>query len=67
MQAKLFIPFTRLHSGFEGQGLGLSIVRQIAEKLEGSAGVESNEGLGSLFYFTLPAYRDNREAWEELK
>ena len=36
-------------------GLGLSIVRNIVEKLGGQVGVESELGEGSLFYFTLPA------------
>ncbi|WP_353570165.1 response regulator [Candidatus Albibeggiatoa sp. nov. BB20] len=53
-QARLFTPFTRLHQKrIEGHGLGLSIVKQIAEKLDGQAGVESQEGEGSLFYFEL--------------
>lgn len=37
-----------------GTGLGLSIVRHIVELHGGSAGVESVEGLGSKFWFTLP-------------
>ena len=57
-QKKLFIPFTRLHRKqrkVEGHGLGLSIVHQIIDKLNGQVGVESVVGQGSLFYFTLPA------------
>ncbi len=54
-QAKLFIPYTRLHqSRAEGQGLGLSIVRRILDRLGGQAGVESALGQGSRFFFTLP-------------
>jgi DNA-binding response OmpR family regulator len=53
-QQKLFTPFMRLHRTTEGQGLGLSIVQQILEKLEGQVGVESVPGEGSLFYFILP-------------
>ncbi len=53
--AQLFTPFERLHNvRAEGHGLGLSIVRRILEKLNGKVGVESNEGAGSTFYFTLP-------------
>lgn len=55
-QAKLFTPFTRVHTGStEGHGLGLSIVRQVIEKLGGQVGLESSEGQGCLFYFTLPS------------
>jgi len=53
--AKLFMPFTRLHqtSVEEGDGLGLSIVQRIIEKLGGEVGVESEIGKGSKFYFRL--------------
>jgi signal transduction histidine kinase len=52
----LFTPFERLEQvgKIEGYGLGLSIVRRIAEKLGGKVGVESEPGQGSAFFFTLP-------------
>ena len=51
----LFTNFTRLHEfRAQGNGLGLSIVKRIIDKLGGEAGVESEVGKGSLFYFTLP-------------
>ncbi|HUU95339.1 MAG TPA: PAS domain S-box protein [Phycisphaerae bacterium] len=54
-QSRLFMPFTRLHQArATGQGLGLSIVRRIMEKLGGEAWVESEPGKGSRFGFTLP-------------
>jgi len=54
-QKKLFIPFNRINQArIEGHGLGLSIVRRIVEKCGGKVGVESQEKMGSTFYFTLP-------------
>ncbi|ALG69451.1 response regulator [Beggiatoa leptomitoformis] len=57
-QKKLFIPFARLNKDTTGHGLGLSIVQQIVEKLNGKAGVESQLGDGCLFYFTLPIFHE---------
>jgi signal transduction histidine kinase len=54
-QSRLFTEFTRLDKiRAEGNGLGLSIVRRIMDKLGGRYGLESTPGQGSLFYFALP-------------
>jgi diguanylate cyclase (GGDEF)-like protein len=39
---------------FEGTGLGLSLTRRFVEMMHGQVWVESELGLGSTFYFTLP-------------
>ena len=57
-QARLFQPFTQLDSGLsrvhEGTGLGLALVRHLAELHGGSVRVESEIGQGSCFTITLP-------------
>jgi hypothetical protein len=39
---------------YQGAGLGLSISKAYVEMLEGSISVESEEGKGTTFYFSLP-------------
>lgn len=57
-QAHLFTAFgEKSKVRATGSGLGLSIVKQITEKMGGRVGVESTPGDGSRFYFTLPALK----------
>lgn len=53
---QIFMPFKRLHTREEypGTGMGLAISKKIIENLGGNIAVESSEGKGSVFYFSLP-------------
>ena len=57
----LFTNFTQLDTtpskAYGGTGLGLSISRQLAELLGGEIGVLSDEGEGSVFWFTISCPR----------
>ena len=59
-QKYLFNKFYRVHGGLEsgsnGTGLGLYIAKSIAERHDGKIGVESEEGRGSTFTLSLPAF-----------
>ena len=56
-QIKLFTPFQRLE-GVEttGIGLGLVVCRRLVEAHQGRIWVESVDGYGSTFFFTLPLH-----------
>jgi signal transduction histidine kinase len=53
---KIFEPFERLHpvSTFPGSGMGLSNVRRIVTRHEGTTWGVGESGKGSTFYFVLP-------------
>lgn len=51
---EVFKRFVKLDAFTNGTGLGLAICQHIVERLGGRIGVESEQGRGSTFWFTLP-------------
>ena len=63
MRERAFAPFDRLDaegSRIEGTGLGLSLSRALAERMDGSLDFESAIGVGSTFWVDLPLATDAR-------
>lgn len=52
----IFQPYKRLHrkQEYQGTGLGLSICQRIIEQHDGTIDFDSQIGVGSRFYFTIP-------------
>lgn len=63
LHSRVFDPFERLDNNgqrIEGTGIGLSICKHLIEMMSGSIGMESTEGVGSMFWIELPiASMDN--------
>lgn len=63
LQSTIFEPFQQLEASAAGKrkgyGLGLSIVRQLAEQMRGEVQVESEVGLGTTFTVLLPLQMEN--------
>jgi len=55
---KIFEPFSQaresISSEYGGTGLGLTIVQRLLDLMGGRASIESTEGEGTTFYFSLP-------------
>lgn len=60
---RVFGIFKRLHSRDEypGTGIGLALVKKIVDAHGGEVWVESEKGIGSVFFFTIP------KSWEIMK
>ena len=62
-QKRMFEPFTQENAGarsvYGGTGLGMSIAKSLVDKMGGTIGVESKQGVGTTYTITLPFAIDN--------
>jgi PAS domain S-box-containing protein len=62
LHERVFEPFYRVnHSNNEGTGIGLSLVKQLVQLMEGEIGVKSVQGEGSNFWFSIPMVEAKQE------
>ena len=58
VQTRIFLPFEQADSSmtrrFGGTGLGLAICAELAERMDGTIGIESSPGQGATFWVELP-------------
>lgn len=59
---RIFERFIKVNEFKQGTGLGLTISKTIIESLGGTIGVDSIEGEGSTFWFTLPMQEEKKQA-----
>lgn len=57
---EIFKMFKRLHARkkYDGCGIGLSVCKKIVDRHAGDIGVETEQGKGSTFWFTIPRAKD---------
>ncbi len=75
--SRIFQPFMQgdssINRKYGGTGLGLTITKQFVELMGGELKVESKEGVGSTFYYTLPieeiedGIKDYRDSFKNLE
>tara|TARA_R110001592_G_scaffold60320_1_gene183338 strand:- start:94 stop:1962 length:1869 start_codon:yes stop_codon:yes gene_type:complete len=58
----VFEPFRRLHSRtqYEGNGIGLALCKRVVKQHNGEIWLDSENGKGTTFYFTIPQHTTNK-------